>query len=74
MIYLYQLYKVIMFIFLTYLFTSLFLSFRTRKTRREVEVAEEFFCYFLYRVKRGESHRRNIKNWLLYQLRKNNCD
>lgn len=48
MIYLYQLYKVIMFIFLTYLFTSLFLSFRTRKkTRREVEVAEEFFCYFL---------------------------
>ena len=49
MIYLYQLYKVIMFIFLTYLFTSLFLSFRTRKTRREVEVAEEFFCY-LYRV------------------------
>ena len=49
MIYLYQLYKVIMFIFLTYLFTSLFLSFRTRKTRR-VEVAEEFFCYFLYRV------------------------
>lgn len=48
MSYLYQLYKVIMFIFLTYLFTSLFLSFRTRKkTRREVEVAEEFFCYFL---------------------------
>lgn len=61
MIYLYQLYKVIMFIFLTYLFTSLFLSFRTRKTRREVEVAEEFFCYFLVPCKRGESHRRNIK-------------
>ncbi|EJS80207.1 hypothetical protein A961_891 [Enterococcus faecalis ATCC 29212] len=35
MIYLYQLYKVIMFIFLTYLFTSLFLSFRTRKKQEE---------------------------------------
>lgn len=35
MIYLYQLYKVIMFIFLTYLFTCLFLSFRTRKKQEE---------------------------------------
>lgn len=72
MIYLYQLYKVIMFIFLTYLFTSLFLSFRTRKkTRREVEVAEEFFCYFLVPcVNEEKVIGETLKNWLLYQLRK----
>ncbi|EAA0246044.1 hypothetical protein D354_00530 [Enterococcus faecalis] len=63
MIYLYQLYKVIMFIFLTYLFTSLFLSFRTRKkNKKRSRSSRRIFLLLSCTVcKRGESHRRNIK-------------
>lgn len=40
-----NIYQIIMYVFLTYIFTSLFLS--RKKKKKEHPIVEDFFCYFL---------------------------